>query len=188
MKYYKLIYDFENDNDYIGCTVSDKFNINQYIVCEGKKVDDWNDNTLLEFSSDEGDIESDYLANNYGWLVFSENFKKKMDCLIENDIQYLDIKIRNTKNQSELAGYKVVNVITVMDALDLENSKYDLFELDDEKIMSIEKYALKKDRIVNSNIFKLKDDTIPTFVSEKFKKIVEENNLTGFQFLEIKVV
>ena len=42
--------------------------------------------------------------------------------------------------------------------------------------------------IGNKNIFKLKDDTIPIFVSEKFKNIVEENSLIGFQFLEVKVV
>lgn len=109
--------------------------------------------------------------------------------IIETDsIQYLDIKIRNSETDKINDTYKVVNVITILDALDLENSKYDLFELDDEKVLSVEKYALRKNMIENNNIFRLKDDTIPIFVSERFKNIVEENSLIGFQFLEVKVV
>ncbi len=42
--------------------------------------------------------------------------------------------------------------------------------------------------IENYNLFRLKNDAIPIFVSEKFKNIVEENSLIGFQFLEVKVV
>ena len=56
--------------------------------------------------------------------------------------------------------------MTVIDTLDLDNSKYDVFELDDEKIISVEKYALKSSKIVNRHIFRLKDETIPIFISE----------------------
>lgn len=188
MKYYKLIYDFENDDNYIGCTVSDALNLSQYIVCEGIKIENWNNNITFDFNPDEGEVETEYLGNSYGWLIFSSKFKNNMSYLVDTSIQYLDISIRNIKNNTELIGYNVANVITVLDALDLENSKYDLFELDDEKILSVEKYALKGCKIKDYNIFKLKDDTIPTFVSEEFKNKVEENNFTGFQFLEVKVV
>ncbi|WP_423237339.1 imm11 family protein [Clostridium tetanomorphum] len=54
--------------------------------------------------------------------------------------------------------------------------------------MSVEKYALKKERIQNHHIFKLKGDTIPVFVSERVKDIIVSNNLLGFAFLEVKVV
>ena len=98
------------------------------------------------------------------------------------------LEVKNKKNNTNLLGYHVANVCKVIDALDLGNSKYDLFELDDEKILSVEKYALKKEVIKDYNIFKLENDTIPTFVSEEFKNKIEEDNLTGFQFLEVKVV
>ena len=32
MKYYKLIYDYDNDNDYINCNVVDLLNMDEYIV------------------------------------------------------------------------------------------------------------------------------------------------------------
>ena len=72
--------------------------------------------------------------------------------------------------------------------LDLNNSKYDVFELDGEKIVFVEKYALKSSEIVNKHIFRLKNDTIPIFVSETLKKIIEDNKFTGFEFLEVDVI
>ena len=188
MRYYKLIYDFENDDDYIGCTASDTVNLNQYIVCEGNKIEIWNDEITFDFNPDEGKVATDYLGNSYGWLIFSGNFINETNNLINESIQYLPITIRDKKNNTKLLGYHVANVYKVIDALDLENSKYDLFELDDEKILSVEKYALKKEVIEGYNIFKLENDTIPTFISEDLKNKIEENNLTGFQFLEVKVV
>lgn len=188
MKYYKLTYNFENDNNFIGCTVSKELNLNQYVVCEGKRVNEWDDGITFDFNPEEGSKKSDYLANSYGLLIFSDKFRNKMSYLVNENIQYLDINIRNIKNNTKLKGYKVANVIITLDALDLEHSKYDLFELEDKKILSVEKYALKKDEVKNCNIFKLKGDTIPTFVSEQFKSMVEENDLTGFQFLEVSIV
>ena len=85
-------------------------------------------------------------------------------------------------------SYFVANIVTVIDALDLDNSKYDVFELDDEKIISVEKYALKSSQIVNRHIFRLKDKTIPIFVSETLKKVIEDNKFTGFEFLEVDVI
>lgn len=57
-----------------------------------------------------------------------------------------------------------------------------------EKIVFVEKYALKSSEIVNKHIFRLKNDTIPIFVSETLKKIIEDNKFTGFEFLEVDVI
>ena len=78
--------------------------------------------------------------------------------------------------------------MTLIDAVDLNNSKYDVFELDGEKIVFVEKYALKSSEIVNKHIFRLKNDTIPIFVSETLKKIIGDNKFTGFEFLEVDVI
>lgn len=188
MKYYLLSYDYENDDEYIIITtdnIGEKYN---YDMLKGEKLENWDENVMFEYSNDDGHIFTDYLASNNRWLVVSEKFRSLIGRIESDPIQYLDIKIRNSETNKINDTYKVANVITILDALDLENSKYDLFELDDEKVLSIEKYALRKNMIGNNNIFKLKDDTIPIFVSEKFKNIVEENSLIGFHFLEVKVV
>ena len=142
---------------------------------------------MFEYSNDDGHILTDYLASNNRWLIVSEKLRNLINIIETDSIQYLDIKIKNSETNKINYTYEVANVITILDALDLENSVYDFFELDDEKILFVEKYALKKDVIKNCDVFKLKVDTIPIFVSEKFKSIVEENSLIGFQFLEVKV-
>ncbi|WP_297422739.1 DUF1629 domain-containing protein [Clostridium sp.] len=188
MKYYLLSYDYENDDDYIIITaneIAEKYN---YDMLKGENLESWNNDIEFYYSKDDGNILTDCLATDNRWLVVSEKFRNAIDKIACNSIQYLDIKIINKETNEINNTYKVANVITVLDALDLKNSKYDLFELDDEKILSVEKYALKRDKIKDYNIFKLKDDTIPTFVSEEFKNKVEENNLTGFQFLEVRVI
>lgn len=103
-----------------------------------------------------------------------------MKKVVQNSIQYLPIKIINSKSNEEELNYKVANVIRVIDALDLDNSVYDIFELDDEKVISVEKYALKKDIVEGHNIFKLGDGTIPIFVSEQFKNLIDESKMTVF--------
>ena len=65
----------------------------------------------------------------------------------------------------------------------LENVTID--EVRDEKIISVEKYAFKKEMVDGKDFFRLKDDTIPIFVSETVKEIVENNKLLGFDFWEI---
>lgn len=65
--------------------------------------------------------------------------------------------------------------------------KYDVFTLGDEKIISVEKYALNNQMVQGHDIFRLKDDTIPVFVSERMKDIIENNSLTGFAFIEVDV-
>ena len=188
MRYFKLIYDFENDDDYV-VVISDK-KAEEYDkkILEGELIKNWDREIKFEYNVEEGKIFTDYLANDNGWLIVSKNFFDLMEETVGETIQYLDINITNSITKEEYKNYKVANVTTLLDALDLENSIYDFFELDDEKILSVEKYALKKEEISNYDIFKLEGETIPIFVSERFKKIVEENSLVGFKFLEVKVV
>lgn len=187
MRYYKLIYDYEQDDNYVNCDTASIGNMNEYVTITGKEVKQW-DEVVFEYDSAEGNILTDYLANLYRWFIVSDDFCKKTREIIENQVQYLSVKVCDRFTRLEVGSYFVANIVTVIDALDFENSKYDIFELDDEKIISVEKYALKSNKIVDKHIFRLKDDTIPIFVSESLKKIIEDNNLSGFAFLEVDVI
>lgn len=187
MRYYKLIYDYEKDDNYVNCDIANIGNMNEYITISGKEIDRW-DGVVFEYDSAEGNILTDYLANLYRWFVVSDNFRQLTQKIIEKQVQYLPVKVIDRFTKSEVDSYFVANILTVIDALDLEKSKYDVFELDDEKIISVEKYALKSSEIVGKHIFRLKDDTIPIFVSESLKKIIEDNDFIGFEFLEVDVI
>lgn len=107
--------------------------------------------------------------------------------MIEKDcIQYLSVNLLDVKNDVVNDDYQIANLLDVVDALDLEHSQYDVFELDDKKIISVEKYALKSEAIKGHDIFRLKDD-IPVFVSERIKNIIEINALSDFAFMEVYV-
>ncbi|WP_408605924.1 imm11 family protein [Defluviitalea phaphyphila] len=55
-------------------------------------------------------------------------------------------------------------------------------------MIDIEKHALKREKIKDKHIFRLKDETFPIFVSEKVVKALKKNRITGCDFLEVKVV
>jgi len=188
MRYYKLLYDYEHDKHYVGCTAEKTYRISQYDVIKGQTINNWNDDITFVYNPKEGNIPIDFLVNNYRWLIVSDRFQKVMGNNIGNSIQYLPIKIYNKESGTTITSYKVANIVSVIDALDLENSAYDIFEVDEnEKIISIEKYAIKEKEVTGKHIFKLKDEIIPIFVSEKFKNLIEKNKLTGFDFLEVFV-
>lgn len=186
MPYYKLIYDYENDDNYVNCDTADIGGYSEYITTEGQVIEQWNP-VLFEYSSSEGAVLTDYLANVHRWLAVSSAFKQLTKELINDEVQYLPINLLDRDTKSDVGTYYVANIIEVVDALDLENSKYDVFELDDEKIFMVEKYALKGKEIIGKHIFRLKGDTVPIFVSDTIKKIIEENELVGFRFLEVAV-
>ena len=187
MRYYKLIYDYEQDDNYANCDVASVGNMDEYITISGKEIKQWG-RVVFEYDSTEGNVLTDYLANPHRWFVVSENFCNKAQKILENQVQFLPVKVIDRFSGIEVDSYFVANIVTVIDALDLDNSKYDVFELDDEKIISVGKYALKSSEIVNRHIFRLKDDTIPIFISETLKKVIEDNDFTGFEFLEVDVI
>jgi len=81
--------------------------------------------------------------------------------------------------------YHALNVLTVLDCLDLENSEYNTVPDGEggEIIMFIRKYALKKDVIEGIDLFKIRErkETF-IYVSQNFVDRVNEHGLTGFDF------
>ena len=186
MRYYKLVYDYENDDNYVNCDIANIGNMNEYITSNGKVIDKW-DEVVFKYDSSEGNVLTDCLANVYRWYVVSDDFRKYTDDIIGEQVQYLPVTIVDKRTKAEISTYCVANIVTLVDALDLENSKYDIFELDDEKIISVEKYVLKQNKILKWNIFRLKGDTIPIFASELVKNVIEDKGLLGFRFLEVDI-
>ncbi len=186
MRFFKLMYDYENDYGYASCDVAKIGNMNKYVTISGREINQW-DNVVFEYNSTKGSVLTDYLANLYRWPIVSSFFRKLTYELIKNQVQYLPIKVIDNFTKVEINSYYVVNIVKTIDALDLEKSKYDIFELDDKKFISVEKYALRDNKICGVHIFRLKEDVIPIFVSDSIKKIIESNNLVGFKFLEVGV-
>lgn len=186
MRFYKLLMDGSDDRDVVAyCTDTKGFE--QYELSEGKYIHNWDREITFYFDPKEGERLTDYLANNLGWFIVSERFKAILE-EIDDGIQYLPINLVSKGENKILKGFSIANILNVVDALDLENSDYIVFELDGESIYSVRKYALRKETIQSKHIIKLKGDEIPIFISEELKELIERNNITGCDFLEVKVV
>ena len=131
---------------------------------------------------------TDYMANIYRWLIVSEKFCSLIKEVVSStSIQYLSVDIKEVNKKIENASYSILNILDVVDAFDMEHSQYDIFEVREKKVICVEKYTLKKEKVEGHDIFRLKDNTIPVFVSEKIKKVIEKNKLLGFDFLEVPI-
>ncbi|MDQ0418684.1 hypothetical protein J2Z48_002887 [Croceifilum oryzae] len=190
MKYYKVLTSDKGSEDIIVCYCSDSGGFESYELKEGKYVDFQTEKEIVfNFDPAEGKCSTDYLVCDKNWFLVSERVKMVLDSLEERGVQYIPVRIYNKETDESLGGYSVANVVNVLDALNLEYSDYSIFEYgENQKLVSVKKYALNRQCLENKHVFKLHGDEFPLFVSEEFKKEVEKNKLTGFDFLEVKVI
>lgn len=106
--------------------------------------------------------------------VFSEKALQILEPLVGSSIEALPL-------QCKKGSFYAINVLDLAAALDLERSE--IVRFSDGGIMDVERHVLKEDLLAGKNIFKLAEmprDRV--FVSEAFKKSVEENGLKGLIF------
>lgn len=102
--------------------------------------------------------------------VFSERAINALNDLIKDSVEYLPFIC---PGKDKFWG---VNVLKTVDCIDYDNSKVVRFR--DGKIMTFEKYVFKKDKLKDSQIFKIPDiNNSAVFVSEKLINKVKEAGL-----------
>lgn len=189
MKYFKLLYDYNNDTDAICCESNELYDVDRYDVEKGIFINNWDDGITFYYDPQEGDRETDYLGNDLGWLIISEKLKLVLENHKIMGIQYLPIKVKNKLDSKQLNNYYVANIYNLVDALDLQKSDYSIFELDEnEKIFSVKVHVLEEEKLKGLDIFRLKEDHIPKFVSKNIVNLIKENDITGFEFIEVSIV
>ena len=111
-------------------------------------------------------------------FILNERSYKILYPYIKNEVQIFKIKSENDK-------LYVLNITNIIDCLDYDKSKIKRFPSSG-RVMRVIKYAFKIEKLKNATIFKLPD--FPkgiSYVTEEFKKVVEENNIKGFKFKEL---
>ena len=188
MKYYKLSMDMERENDII-CHFQNDYGIQQNALNTGKVFENWDDRFEFFYTKEEGDVWTDYLANDKGWFLVSNRLKTLLES-VNTDIQFLKVGIKETNNGEDFKQYYIANIIKVVDALCLDKSEY--FETEIQgigTIYTVSKYGIYADKTDSADVFKLSNrQEIPIFVSEKFKDLIQKVNITGISLTEISVV
>lgn len=188
MKYYKLSMDMERENDIV-CYYKNDFEIPQNTFVVGKPYE--GEERMFEFyyRKQEGEILTDYLANDKGWFLVSKNLYNILK-VMNTEIQFYPAQIKEKNMEKTINDYYIANIIRVVDALCLENSDYFETEIPSMGVIyTVSKYGIYAEKTKNSDVFKLSNrQEIPIFVSERFKKKIETENITGICLSEICVV
>ena len=116
---------------------------------------------------------SDY--PNFCFPICSEKAVYLLKPLIGSDVEFLPVEYCEGK-------YCVINILTVINAVDRSKSAYRTFR-DGKRIMAFMKYAFFPEVVANVPVFKITEErTRYPFVSDAFKRVVEDDCLTGFEF------
>ena len=191
MKYYLMRYNYEQGDKKNHISGLKKINntMEDYSVCCGKYVENWNDDITLVCDNENEDMVPDWLCEIDSWLVVSQRFVDVVEPFENGAIQYLPIKIDACQPQMQGEKYYVANVIKVLDAYDYEKSDWFYMGPNNEYRSSIN-YVLKKDIIKDNHIFIVKEDILSSMVvvSEELKNAIIKAKLLGFVFYEARVV
>lgn len=111
-------------------------------------------------------------------FILNERSYKILYPYIKNEVQIFKIK-------SENDNLYVVNITNIIDCLDYDKSEIKRFPSSG-RVMRVIKYVFKIEKLKNATIFKLPEFLKGiSYVTEEFKKVVEENNIKGFKFKEL---
>lgn len=173
------IYQLWSDHTYRAFETEDKHGYKAFIF-QGKPVENWTDIELYP-SKHKAEIRKpigDVYPVTIGTVVINEKAFRALEPYIRSYVQVLSATIKAQK-------VYVLNFTTVIDCLDRENSKV-IFFSNSNRIMEIEKFAFFKDLLTDAFAFKIPEEIQSSpFVNEKFKNIVEQNNIKGFKFVPV---
>lgn len=172
MKIWKLCFELDR---YDNLKPLKPFTVEEYQSFDGRrKKTDWKKLPVKRMEPEKGLELGD--APGFVIPVFSKRALDVLRPLIETDVEMLELDFLE-------APYWGINVINVLDVIDYSKSRYRTYS-DGKRIMVFQKYAFREcEELTKTNIFKIKDEpTRWAFVSDEFKKLVEENNLKGFVF------
>ena len=108
---------------------------------------------------------------------------------MNSDIQFIEVGIYDIEGKNTEKKYYIANILKVVDALCLDKSDYFGTYIEGKgMVYSVSQYGIYEKKTEGADIFKLDNwQQVPIFVSETFKKTIEQNKCTGMSFLEIAV-
>ncbi len=152
------------------------------LMFEGEAKDNWWPRIMELCEEDKGGFKpvGDFSSPlGLGEWILERNAFKKLENVLEN-VQVLPVIC-------PFGDYVAINILTVLDAVDYEKSKYTTFGEPREdgslRILTIEEHVFKKQVVANHKIFKIREDKRgKPFVNEEFVREVEKHGITGFRF------
>ena len=157
---------------------------NIFFETNGREITNW---PVVDFyySSKVSTLENEYLSNVNNWLIVHKKVKKEFEKQKIQGIQYLPVRVVDVLTHSVSHNYYAVNILNWIDGIDMEASEWEYEEEDDAYFFEPKGMVLDEQKCEGYDIFRCTKDTICIFVSEKIKKIFENNNWQWFSLSEM---
>lgn len=137
----------------------------------------------MYLTSEGGDCQADFSLINISinLLLFSSRAWLILEPFIGNDAETLPV-FSDCDEKLVLINFLATAWV---DCLDKENSKINYSDLDGRPV-SVKKYVFRKEMIQDRLLFRIPETAhFQTFVTEKFKNLVEQEKLTGLALLRV---
>lgn len=144
-------------------------------------INNW-PNVEFYYSSKVSDLQSDYLLNIKRWPIVHIRVMEEFNKRGISGIQYFPIRLIDVVTQKVNSNYVLMYITNFIDAFDMEKSKYKYNEKYDYYTFMPRETYLNKSICSKYDIFRCLKSVAAIYVSERIKKIVEDNHWVGFAF------
>lgn len=152
-----------------------------HVISSKEKIYNW-PNVEFIYDSKKGDVKSDYLNNIHDWPIVKRSVMELFDKNGIKGIQYFPITLIDLETNEKMDDYVVMYIENFIEAYDLSKSKYTYYKEYDAYFFLPHEIYFDKEVCAKYDIFRCIKDTQLIYVSEKFVSIIEDNQLSGFEF------
>ena len=193
MKYYELWWT-DTEDDILRISDYDCKDFDLRLLKQGKPVNNWDGTVELFYDVDSPAL--DYVPNPLTWLIFSDRLVEIMREMGIQNMQVFPISILREGSPGEaITGYNIVNIAEAIAAADREHSVYVTWGestfnvgVDPNRIKYFRRLVLNSNALTHKpDIFLLEEVASYFIVSQRFKKTIERENVTGMRFVPIEV-
>lgn len=153
------------------------------IILTPCSIDNW-PNVEFYYSSKASNLESDYLLNVKRWPIVHIRVMEMFNKKGVKGLQYFPIKLIDVVTQNVNTNYVLMYIVNFIDAFDMKKSKYKYNEKYDFYTFVPKETFLDQSICSDYDIFRCSKSVAAIYVSDKIKKIVEDNHWIGFTFYE----
>lgn len=193
MKYYELWWT-DTEDDILRISDYDCKEFDLRLFWRGEPVNNWDGSVELFYEVASPAL--DYVPNPLTWLIFSDRLVDIMRKMGIQAMQVFPVSLLKKGSPGEtISGYNIVNITEAIAAADLQHSKYVTwgevsynYGVDPNRIHFFRRLVLSSTMLIHKpDIFLLKEVSSHFMVSQRFKKTMERENVTGMRFVPIEV-
>lgn len=169
-----------------------------WITSDGEKIplEEWPEDLFFKLKQDV--TRDTCLYNLSRWLLFNNELCDNIKKANITGFQFLPVKVYDMKGKIIPDYGTVANVDNNSDCMDLDKSIYLTYrkfygkessipQISSDRIVHLKKLVLKKEKLPETNIFKL-GNMVRVITDEKFVNLFTSHNYTGLSFKEVEVI